>query len=267
MIKKYITITITITMSSASQVNKDKNIKLLNDPNSDLYKKGLERTNSIDIDSYVEKDIQVFTNKTEIFGPKKDIIEHLNTGQAQNQYRTVCKKMTSEKCDTCNIKKSKGKYLERAHCNKDNCDRIALLEQAVNKFYIDDKTPILISDIIKEYLLLHKNKPIFMLCKKCHTQYDKKEKKKTNEEETKVINNKEETKVINNKEETKVINNKEEETINNANETRIIIEYNYYTGKELKNKTKTELKKLCADMNIKYNSNKNKTVERILENQ
>ena len=161
-------------MSSTSQVNKDENIKFLNDSNSDLYEKGLERTNSIDIDGYVEKDIQVFTNKIKVVGSKKDLIEDLNTGQAQNQYRTLFKKITSDKCDICESKKSKENQLDRAHCNKDNCDRKALLEQAVNKFYIDDKTPILKSDIIKKYLLLHKNKPIFMLCKKCHTQYDKK---------------------------------------------------------------------------------------------
>ena len=167
-----------IERSPGSYVEKNNNykkeIEYLNDNKSILYEKGLERTNSIDIDSYIEKDIQVFTNKTKIVGPKKDLIEDINTGQAQNQYRNVFKKITSDKCDICESKKSKENQLDRAHCNKDNCDRKALVEQAVNKFYIDDKTPILKSDIIKEYLLLHKNKPIFMLCKKCHTQYDKK---------------------------------------------------------------------------------------------
>ena len=165
-----------IERSPGSYVEKNNNykkeIEYLNDNKSILYEKGLERTNSIDIDSYIEKDIQVFTNKTKIVGPKKDLIEDINTGQAQNQYRNVFKKITSDKCDICESKKSKENQLDRAHCNKDNCDRKALVEQAVNKFYIDD--PILKSDIIKEYLLLHKNKPIFMLCKKCHTQYDKK---------------------------------------------------------------------------------------------
>ena len=154
--------------------NYKKEIESLNDDKSILYEKGLERTNSIDIDSYIKKEIQVFTNKTKIIGPKKDLIEDLNTGQAQNQYRTIFKKITSDNCDICESKKSKQNQLDRAHCNKDNCDRKALIEQAIDKYYVDDKTPILKSDIIKEYLLLHKNKPIFMLCKICHTQYDKK---------------------------------------------------------------------------------------------
>ena len=56
----------------------------------------------------------------------------------------------------------------------DDCDRTSLLIKAIDNYYKDEITSIPIKLILCEFLRLHNNIPLFILCKKCHIKYDKK---------------------------------------------------------------------------------------------
>ena len=68
--------------------------------------------------------------------------------------------------------KNKTIQLDRAHCNIDGCDRSSLLEKSINTHFKDENTPIKIKDILITYLKYHTDIPLFILCKKCHREYD-----------------------------------------------------------------------------------------------
>ena len=104
-------------------------------------------------------------------GSKEEIATHLNQGPAQNLVQTFFNYRTKE-CIHC--KKCKGTngilQFERAHCNKYN--RYDLLMLALDDLYIDSKTPIKVSDILKLFIEKHSLCPIYMLCNICHKRYD-----------------------------------------------------------------------------------------------
>ena len=62
--------------------------------------------------------------------------------------------------------------LERAHCNL--FDRKDLLKSAIECLWENENTIIIVKDIWKKFIENHKNSAIFMLCKKCHNEYDNK---------------------------------------------------------------------------------------------
>ena len=70
-------------------------------------------------------------------------------------------------------KKIKTIQLDRAHYNIDSCDRSSLLEKSINFHFMDENTPIKIKYILITYLKYHNDIPLFILCKKCHREYDK----------------------------------------------------------------------------------------------
>jgi uncharacterized protein YqkB len=144
----------------------------INEYDNPIYKKGLTRTQNID-DKLKKTRMECLNNNCSIVGPKKDILLHLKGGPAKNLINCFIKYET-DKCDYCGIQKSKTVQLDRAHCNKDRCDRTSLLEKSINSYFEDETKSIKIKDILKTFILYHKGIPIFILCKKCHIQYDKK---------------------------------------------------------------------------------------------
>lgn len=147
-------------------------MEALSNSNSNIYINALKRTEFID--KKLEKSkINCLINEIKIVGTEKDILIHLKGGPAKNLVNSFFK-YTTNKCDVCNIKKDKTIQLDRAHCNKLNCDRTSLLSISIKKYFIDEKTPIRIKDILREFIKLHSKIPLFILCKKCHKKYDKK---------------------------------------------------------------------------------------------
>jgi len=142
----------------------------LNDPESEIYKKALSRTNDIEKQLNVSK-INCLNNKCFVLGSIEDILKHLNF-HGRNLVHAFFK-YTTNKCDNCGIFKSKLVQLERAHCNKENCDRSSLLYLAIKEHYNNEKVPIYVKDILKTFIKLHNKIPLFILCKKCHKEYDK----------------------------------------------------------------------------------------------
>jgi len=144
----------------------------INDKDSLIYKNGLKRTQNIN-ENLEKTRINCLTSNVVVGGTKKEIHSHLKGGPAKN-LTNMFFKYTTDKCDYCCIKKNKTIQLDRAHCNIYSCDRSSLLEKSINTNFIDEKSPIKIKDILITYLKYHKDIPLFILCKKCHREYDKK---------------------------------------------------------------------------------------------
>ena len=142
----------------------------INDRDSLIYKNGLKRTQNIN-EKLEKSRISDLTTGLKLGGPKEDILSHLRKGPAKN---LVCAFFKSDiKCDCCGIEKSNTIQLDRAHCNEDGCDRASLLKEAVDIYYKDENTLIESKAILRSFLRLHIGKPLFILCKKCHREYDK----------------------------------------------------------------------------------------------
>lgn len=144
----------------------------LNDKDSLIYKNGLKRTQNVN--EKLEKTRRnCLISDLKVVGTKTEILSHLKGGPTTNLTNSFFK-YTTDKCDYCGLQKSKTTQLDRAHCNIDSCDRSSLLEKSININFIDEITPIRIKDILITYLKYHKDIPLFILCKKCHREYDKK---------------------------------------------------------------------------------------------
>jgi hypothetical protein len=142
----------------------------LNNSENEIYKTALKRNNSID--KKLEKTkIRELSTDLQLIGTKNDILIHIKGGPSKNLINAFFK--SENVCDYCGIEKSKTIQLDRAHCNKDKCDRVSLLEIAINKHFINEFTPIKIKDILRTFIKLHNEIPLFTLCKKCHQTYDK----------------------------------------------------------------------------------------------
>tara|TARA_B110000967_G_C18812247_1_gene524250 strand:+ start:734 stop:1174 length:441 start_codon:yes stop_codon:yes gene_type:complete len=143
----------------------------INELDHPLYKSSLTRTQNID-GKLKKTRLNCLINNCSIVGTKNDILLHLKGGPAKNLINTFFK-YTTDKCDYCGIQKSKTIQLDRAHCNKDSCDRSSLLQRSINYHFIDHSEPIKIKDILITFVKYHKDIPLFILCKKCHREYDK----------------------------------------------------------------------------------------------
>ena len=144
----------------------------LNDNNNQIYINALIRTQNID-EKIRKSKINCLNNSCTIGGPLMDILFHLKGGPAKNLINSFFKYSTN-KCDNCGIQKSKTVQLDRAHCNKENCDRSSLLKKSIEKYFIDETIHIKIKDILITFIRYHSEIPLFILCKKCHIEYDKK---------------------------------------------------------------------------------------------
>tara|TARA_B110000879_G_scaffold152211_1_gene197054 strand:- start:424 stop:864 length:441 start_codon:yes stop_codon:yes gene_type:complete len=143
----------------------------INELDHPLYKSSLTRTQNID-GKLKKTRLNCLINNCSIVGTKNDILLHLKGGPAKNLINTFFK-YTTDKCDYCGIQKSKTIQLDRSHCNKDSCDRSSLLQRSINYHFIDQSAPIKIKDILITFVKYHKDIPLFILCKKCHREYDK----------------------------------------------------------------------------------------------
>ena len=142
---------------------------ILNNENSDIYKTAISRTN--DIKAKLEKTkINDLISDIKISGEKNQIILFLKAGPAKNLVNKFFK--TNDHCDYCGVKKSKEIQIDRAHCNKGDCDRLSLLNNALSEYYVDEVTAIKIKDILRKFLENHIDVPLYSLCKKCHRIYD-----------------------------------------------------------------------------------------------
>lgn len=143
-----------------------------NNPESEIYKIGLTRTQDI-VDKATKSKKGCLVSSAKISGTKKDIKTILSSGIVQNLVNYLFKYET-EKCDMCGTHKSNTTQLDRAHCNRPECDRPALLERAIDEHWVDEDTPIKIRDILIDFITYHNEFPLYILCKKCHGIYDKK---------------------------------------------------------------------------------------------
>ena len=142
----------------------------INEQDNLIYKNGLKRTQNIN-EKLKKTKMKCLISDLALVGTNTEILLHLKGGPAKNLTNSFFK-YTTDKCDYCGVQKNKTIQLDRAHCNIDGCDRSSLLEKSVNFHFIDKSTHITIKDILITYLKYHKDIPLFILCKKCHREYD-----------------------------------------------------------------------------------------------
>ena len=145
-------------------------MECLNDNTDPIYKTALKRTLHIN-KKLIKNRSHSLNNECVIGGPKNDILLFLKGGPAKNLVNSFFK-YTTDKYDYCGIEKNKTTQLDRAHCNKDSCDRSSLLKKSIEVHFIDETTPIKIKDILITFIKYHEEIPLFILCKKCHREYD-----------------------------------------------------------------------------------------------
>ena len=156
-------------MNSNLMNNRD-DFTILNNPDSEMYKVALCRTqNYIDARLPISKQ-KGFHDNTRLMGTVDELVDHLSYGQGTNLVKNFFK-FPIKKCDFCC---NESKTLDRAHCNNDGCDRPSLLKQAIEFYYIDENTPIVTGNVMYKFIELHRNQPLYLLCKPCHSAYDKK---------------------------------------------------------------------------------------------
>uniref|UniRef100_A0A6C0JD15 Uncharacterized protein n=1 Tax=viral metagenome TaxID=1070528 RepID=A0A6C0JD15_9ZZZZ len=143
----------------------------INNNDSEIYKNAIKRTEHIYIKLEKSK-MNCLVSDLKLVGTEKDILAHLKGGPSKNLINSFFN-YTTDKCDFCKIAKDKLVQLDRAHCNKLNCDRASLLNKSIKKHFIDEITPIKVKDILNDFIKFHNEIPLFILCKKCHREYDK----------------------------------------------------------------------------------------------
>ena len=97
----------------------------INNKDSLIYKSGLKRTQNIN-EKLEKTRMNCLISDLKVVGTKTEILLHLKGGPAKNLTNTFFK-YTNNKCDYCGIQKNKKTQLDRAHCNKDSCDRTSFL--------------------------------------------------------------------------------------------------------------------------------------------
>ena len=145
--------------------------KILNDPNSSYYKNACKRTQNMN-QKLIRTRRYNLINNLKLVGSINDIQNHLQDS-TRNLVHSFFK-YTNDKCDYCGIRKTKKIQFDRAHCNKFGCDRKSLLTKAINQNYKDEKTPVLLRSILRDFIKAHTGVPLFILCKECHREYDSK---------------------------------------------------------------------------------------------
>ena len=145
----------------------------LSDPESELFKKILEKQKQFIRVRLSKIKNRYLDDKMGCCGEREEIARHLNNGPAQNLVQTFFNYKT-EKCIICDGKKGENgiRQFERAHCSI--YSRYDLLLMALDDIYIDNKTPIKVGDILKIFIEKHIKCPIYMLCNICHNKYDSK---------------------------------------------------------------------------------------------
>tara|TARA_B110000858_G_C17624722_1_gene390686 strand:- start:131 stop:577 length:447 start_codon:yes stop_codon:yes gene_type:complete len=145
----------------------------LNNPESEVFRETLNKQIEFMNNRFFKlRANRYLDDKMGCMGTKVDIVKHLNQGPAQNLIQTFFNYKTNE-CSFCMRKKGDKsiRQFERAHCN--NYSRSDILTMAVDEIYIDDKTPIIVGDILRKFIEKHDCCPIYMLCNLCHNNYDK----------------------------------------------------------------------------------------------
>ena len=144
----------------------------LNNSDSSIFKNTVQKQSDFIEKKLKKTNIRYLTDNVKLTGTIDEIVNHLNMGIAQNLIHTFFKYDTKNQyCVHCKKNKKEVKQLERAHCNRNDCNRTFLLRKAVISVYTNDKTPTT-KDILKIFIINHKKCPIYYLCKSCHHNYD-----------------------------------------------------------------------------------------------
>jgi len=146
-------------------------MKYLNDSNNKIYINSINRNKEYIKNKLSKTRIKCLKSNVSICGTRKEILDHIKCGPAKNLINTFFR-FKVDKCEHCNLEKKKVRQLDRAHCN--NCDRVQLLEKSILRYFVNELTPVKIKDILIEFIKLHNEAPIYMLCKTCHIRYDSK---------------------------------------------------------------------------------------------
>ena len=145
----------------------------LNDTTSILYTKNLEIQKEYIENKMSQTQLSILTNNSQLIGSVEEI-SNLCSNTATNIIKNFFRKCplsgyNSRKCSMCN--KTDCTILEKAHSSYS--DRPTILKNAIQTLWTDDNVGINAGNIFREFILLHKNTPMFLLCPSCHRKYDK----------------------------------------------------------------------------------------------
>jgi len=147
---------------------------ILNDPESEVYRKACERTKKYIDDKLPKSKMKCFRDKTGLTNEDgiHGLVAHLTDSMATNCIKNFFRFPAIKDCEMCGDRPDKP--LDRSHCNHDEKTRPVILKRAIEHYYLDVNTPIKVGKVMRKFLELHGDTPIYMLCKKCHNEYDKK---------------------------------------------------------------------------------------------
>jgi len=148
--------------------------RILNDPESEVYMKAHQRTKNYIDNKLPRSRLKYFRNKTGLTNEDgiDGLVAHLTDNAATNCIKNFFRFNDIKECEVCGV--SSDKPLDRAHCNHNGVSRPLILKRAIEHYYTDVNTPVKVNEIMRKFIELHGEMPLYMLCKKCHKEYDKK---------------------------------------------------------------------------------------------
>ena len=165
--------TVNQILTMDSQNDNPLDYSVLNNPESEIYKKARERTQMYIDKSLPSSRLKYFRDKTGLTNEDglDGLVAHLSDTMGTNCIKNFFKFPTIKECELCGCPTDKP--LDRAHCNHEGCCRPVLLKRAVKHYYVDSKTPVITGKVMRKFIELHGETPLYMLCKTCHKSYDK----------------------------------------------------------------------------------------------
>lgn len=157
-------------------VSKGRELSMLNDPHSDVYREVLSRT-QMHIRPRLQNwpKMRCLHDKTGLTSEDgaAGLVGHLGDSTATNLVKQFFKGEFAKikNCDLCGRRFDRG--LNRSHCNREGGGRLNLLRRAVDHFYVDCDTPVETGKVLRKFIEFHMEQPLYMLCTKCHGKYDK----------------------------------------------------------------------------------------------
>lgn len=145
----------------------------LDDVNSNIYKRNLAIQKKYISEKMFNNKSNILNNKTKLTGTIEDIVKHCSPMAATlvKNFFHSCKLNGYDNRECSHCKRINCVILEKAHCSCGS--RPELLERAIKKLHINNTSPIVSGQIFREFILLHTNTPLFLLCQPCHRSYDK----------------------------------------------------------------------------------------------
>jgi hypothetical protein len=150
-------------------------LEVLNDPEEYLYKNSVLSQNIFIREKLkklrrTKKNKYLYT-KAFIIGSQGDIYSHLSDSCRNFVTTFFTTNLRDKTCEYCH---KKSKFIERSHCHFNNGTRSELLRCVISRIWKSPNIKIPIKVLFNNFIRVHMNRPLYLLCRKCHRLYDSK---------------------------------------------------------------------------------------------